>query len=174
MSLDLPPDCPFLPNGPPPDRDPVVVLSRSPMIDTVLQYLSPGDAARLQCTSKVISDALIAWKRAAYNVNRFLERFFKDPVAFRVLQAQTNLVISGSSALQFMDRYVASSSPRSHYLSPAPAHYVLQHLLQGQRLGSLRVILAHTRSCDFPEDAKLRIRPWRPGVGADDSRKSLD
>lgn len=93
------------------DPDPLIVLSRSPTLDTILQYLSPGDVARLQCTCKIISDALIAWKRAAYNINRFLERFFKDPVTFRVLQAQTNLLISGSSALQFMDRYVPSSNP---------------------------------------------------------------
>jgi len=113
MSLEQPPDNPLFSHRPPPDSDPVIVLSRSPTVDTVLQYLSPGDVARLQCTCKVISDALIAWKRAAYNINRFLERFFMDPVAFRVLQAQTNLLISGSAALQFMDRYVLSpgSSP---------------------------------------------------------------
>jgi hypothetical protein len=108
---------PFLSSTPsrlPPDSDPVIVLSRSPTLDTILQYLSPGDVARLQCTCTVISDALIAWKRAAYNINCFLERFFKDPVAFRVLQAQTKLIISGSSALQFMDRYVLSPKVLAH------------------------------------------------------------
>lgn len=109
MSLEGPPN-PLFPHGPPPDSNPVIVLSRSPTLDTVLQYLSPGDVARLHCTCKIISDALIAWKRAAYNVNRFLEKFFKDPVTFRVLQAQTNLLISGSAALQFMDRYVQTAS----------------------------------------------------------------
>ena len=120
MALEQPLDNPLFSHQPPPDSDPVIVLSRSPTLDTVLQYLSPGDVARLQCTCKVISDALIAWKRAAYNINRFLERFFEDPVAFRVLQAQTNLLISGSSALQFMDRYVLS--PRSRFITHPPRH----------------------------------------------------
>ena len=110
MFLKQPPDNPLSSHGPPADSNPVIVLSRSPTLDTVLLYLSPGDVARLQCTCKIISVAVIDWKRAAYNVNRFLERFFKDPVTFRVLQAQTNLLISGSAALQFMDRYVQTSS----------------------------------------------------------------
>jgi hypothetical protein len=99
------------------DSNPVIVLSRSPMVDVVLQYLSPGDVARLQCTCRIISDALIAWRRAAYNINRFLQRFFKDPVAFRILQAQTNLLVSGSSALQFMDRYVMNITGRIDHSS---------------------------------------------------------
>jgi len=122
MSLKQPPDNPLFPNGPPPVSDPVIVLSRSPLVDIVLQYLSPGDVARLQCTCKVISAALIAWKRVLYNINRFLERFFKDPVAFRVLQAQTDLLISGSSALQFMDRYVLSPSPQLQFHRSSPHH----------------------------------------------------
>ena len=155
MSLKQSPDNPRLPSGPNPDSGPVIVLSRSPLLDMVLQYLSPGDVARLQCTSKVISDALIAWKRSVYNINRFLERFFKDPVAFRVLQAQTDLLISGSSALQFMDRYVLNPSSKFHHSSPTTCYPNLQYFLQGQRLGPLRIFLTYTGSGDVSEDAKL-------------------
>jgi len=118
MPLEPPFYNPLFSDGPPPASSPVVVLSCAPMLDIVVQYLSPGDVARLQCTCRAIYEALIIWKRAAYNVNRFLGRFFKDPVAFRILQAQTNLLISGSFPLQFMDRYVLSPGSQRHHSSP--------------------------------------------------------
>lgn len=45
-----------------------------------------------------------AFLRLAFDINRHLSRFFPDPVAFRSLQARTATLISGSNALQFLDR----------------------------------------------------------------------
>lgn len=42
--------------------------------------------------------------RVAFDINRCLSRFFTSPSAFRSLQARTGTLISGSIALQFLDR----------------------------------------------------------------------
>ncbi|KAI0076957.1 hypothetical protein K474DRAFT_1707755 [Panus rudis PR-1116 ss-1] len=42
--------------------------------------------------------------RRRFDINKFLTRFFDDPLAFRSMQAETGALISGSMALQFLDR----------------------------------------------------------------------
>lgn len=79
-------------------------LSQSPVVDNLMTYLSPGDITRYELVSLMTRETVVAWKRAAFNVNRPLGRFFHDPTSFRRLQARTGLLISGSFALQFLDR----------------------------------------------------------------------
>ena len=42
--------------------------------------------------------------RRAFNVNRFLARFFSDAIAFRALEVRIGTLTSESAALQFFDR----------------------------------------------------------------------
>ncbi|KAJ8482370.1 hypothetical protein ONZ51_g5420 [Trametes cubensis] len=56
----------------------------------------------------------------AFNVNKRLSRYFRDPSAFRSLQARTATVISGSFALQFFDRTFYPESDLDLYVHPNP------------------------------------------------------
>jgi hypothetical protein len=44
------------------------------------------------------------WLPAGYNIEHHFGRYFDDPLSFRVLQAQTGTIVSGSNALQFFER----------------------------------------------------------------------
>ncbi|KAI0084093.1 hypothetical protein BDY19DRAFT_898994, partial [Irpex rosettiformis] len=50
-----------------------------------------------------------------YSINRQLLRFFDDPSAFRILQAQTGVIISGSFALQFFTQTIVSEDDLDIY-----------------------------------------------------------
>lgn len=65
---------------------------------------------RLRRTCKTAKCAIDDYVSRAYDINHFLSRFFEDPSSFRDLQALTDAVISGSAALQFLDRteYIGS------------------------------------------------------------------
>ncbi|KAG2067252.1 hypothetical protein BDR04DRAFT_1233498 [Suillus decipiens] len=62
----------------------------------------------------------------AYNINRHLSRFFPDPLSFRSLQARTGLIISGSNALQFLDRTFYPESDLDIYSHPGHVYEVLE------------------------------------------------
>ena len=65
----------------------------------------------------------------AYNINRCLSRFFPNPNAFRRLQRETGLVISGSFALQFMERTCYPESDLDMYVMREQAAQVLDWIM---------------------------------------------
>ncbi|KZT30878.1 hypothetical protein NEOLEDRAFT_1159954 [Neolentinus lepideus HHB14362 ss-1] len=82
------------------------VLSRPPIYDLILAQLSPAGLVRIGTshTCKLAQAAVFSFYGRAFNINRHLSRFFNDPLAFRSFQARTASLISGSSALQFLDQ----------------------------------------------------------------------
>jgi hypothetical protein len=78
--------------------------SNRTLYDSVFACLSPGTLARYSRTCRGSRDAVLAFNRRAYNINRHLSRFFDNPHEFRAMQACTGTLISGSNALQFLDR----------------------------------------------------------------------
>jgi hypothetical protein len=44
------------------------------------------------------------WLPAGYNIEHHFGRYFDNPLSFRVLQAQTGTLVSGSNALQYFER----------------------------------------------------------------------
>lgn len=54
--------------------------------------------------SRDAKTAADSFHKRAFNIDKHLSRFFDDTTAFRNLQHQSGTVVSGSSALQFIDR----------------------------------------------------------------------
>ncbi|KAI0083066.1 hypothetical protein BDY19DRAFT_873362, partial [Irpex rosettiformis] len=77
--------------------------------------LSPADICRLAKTTRVFRLMLSRNLSRLYSINRQLLRFFDDPSAFRILQAQTGAIISGSFALQFFTQTVVSEDDLDVY-----------------------------------------------------------
>ena len=85
---------------------PARILSNSLVFDTILDFATPGTIARLERTCRSAKDLVESYKIRAFNINHSLRRFFSQPLAFRSLQAETGMLISGSFALQFLERTI--------------------------------------------------------------------
>ena len=72
---------------------------------------------RLTRTCRLIHALVHSFLKRTFNINRFLSRFFSDPIDFRSLQARTGTLISGSYALQFFDRTFYPESDLDLYVS---------------------------------------------------------
>lgn len=97
------------------------VFSRRPIYDNILSCLEVPDLIHLGRTSKLARAALAEYSTRAYNINRHLLNFFNDPISFRSLQARTGTVISGSNALQFLDRTYYPDADIDVYVHPGHA-----------------------------------------------------
>lgn len=102
------------------------VFSNAPIYDSIFRNLSPRTLVRLSRTCHMIHEAVTRFCQRAYNINRHLSRYFPDPLSFRSLQARTGLIISGSSALQFLDRSFYPESDLDIYCHPGHVYEVLE------------------------------------------------
>jgi hypothetical protein len=84
--------------------------------DIVFACSSPGTLARFSRTCRGSYDAVNSFNRCAFNINQHLSRFIDDPIGFRSMQAQTGTLISGSNALQFLDRTLYENSDLDLYV----------------------------------------------------------
>src|SRR6267154_5799936 len=101
------------------------VFLRAPIYDLVFCHLSPRTLVWLSRTCRAAHLAVTCFFRRAYNINRHLSRYFSDPLAFRSIQARTGLVISGSNALQFLDRTLYPESDIDLYAHPGHVYELL-------------------------------------------------
>ena len=90
----------------------------STIYDRILSCLPPISLTRMSSVNRAVRLATQDFASRAYNINRRLERFVKDPMSFRSLMARMGLVISGSFALQFFDRTYYPKSDLDLYLHP--------------------------------------------------------
>ncbi|KAI0083366.1 hypothetical protein BDY19DRAFT_702552 [Irpex rosettiformis] len=90
----------------PPSRDVFAtqIISNYILYDLIFAGSSPGSILRVARTCHAAHLAMRDYFSRTFNINKHLSRFFDDPLAFRSLQARTSSLISGSSALQFLDR----------------------------------------------------------------------
>lgn len=91
--------------------------------EVILSCLSPLEILRFGRTCRLVHFVVKGYIRRTFDINRFLTRFFLDPIAFRKVQARTGTLISGSSALQYLDR---SSYPESDLDLYVPVQSVAQ------------------------------------------------
>lgn len=91
--------------------------------EVILSCLSPIEFLRFGRTCRLVHSIVKRYIKRAFDINRFLARFFPDPVAFRKVQARTGTLLSGSSALQYLDR---SSYPESDLDLYVPAQSDVQ------------------------------------------------
>ncbi|EMD31997.1 hypothetical protein CERSUDRAFT_99970 [Gelatoporia subvermispora B] len=95
------------------------IFIRHPIYDILFACLSPASLARLNRVNRLTRDAVQDFSSRAFNINKCLSRFFSNPVAFRSVQARTACVISGSLALQFLDRSFYPKSDLDLYVEHA-------------------------------------------------------
>ncbi|KAA1474460.1 hypothetical protein DENSPDRAFT_841051 [Dentipellis sp. KUC8613] len=87
------------------------------IIDSVFAYSTPRTLIRLSWACKRGLAAARSYLPRAFDIHQHLARFFTCPPAFRALQARTGLLVSGSSALQFLDRTFYPNSDFDAYVS---------------------------------------------------------
>ena len=82
----------------------LAIVDCADIYDALFDCCSPAMMLRLSRTCRLAQAATKDYMDRAFDINRHLKRFFNYPLSFRVLQARTQAVVSGSSALQFMGR----------------------------------------------------------------------
>ncbi|TDL16736.1 hypothetical protein BD410DRAFT_730928 [Rickenella mellea] len=82
------------------------ILDRPSITDRLFDHCSPATILRVKRTCKLAETAVKLYMSTAYDVDRHLRRFVRDPVGLRNLMRRTGAIISGSFALQVMDRTV--------------------------------------------------------------------
>ena len=99
-------------------------FTRPPVYDAIFSCCSPGDFIRFGRTCHAARGAMYNFSSRAFNINRHLLRFFPNPIDFRSLQARTGTLISGSNALQFLDRTFYPESDLDLYTHPGHSREV--------------------------------------------------
>ncbi|KAF8431606.1 hypothetical protein L210DRAFT_962180 [Boletus edulis BED1] len=106
------------------------LFARPPAYDLVFACLSPRSLIQVAQTCRAASSAVTEFKNRAFNINRHFSRHFSSPIAFRSLQARTNTLVSGSNALQFLDRTFYPESDLDLYTHPGHSFEVAQFLIE--------------------------------------------
>jgi hypothetical protein len=105
------------------------VFNCPPASNAIFSCLSPADIIRVSKTCRLLRDAAIYFHHLAYNINRHLEHFVREPHAFRRLQVKHKFLISGSNALQFLDRTFYPSSDLDIFAFPDNVKEIGYHLI---------------------------------------------
>lgn len=109
----------------------IEVMRRHPIYDYLFARLSAAALICIGATSRQAHAALLDYKQRTFNPNKLLEMYFSDPIGFRSLQAQTHTLISGSSALQFLDRTVYPKTDLDLFVHPGEqgkvSYWLIEH-----------------------------------------------
>ena len=102
------------------------LLDRDSIYDSLFDHSTP---ATIFCTARTCRRAHRAaddYNTRTFDIHKHLKRFFANPLDFRLMQAQTGTIISGSNALQFLDRDVYPDSDIDLFVEPAHASSVCE------------------------------------------------
>lgn len=93
-------------------------LLQGPLQAAIFCALTPASLICLSMTCKLANAIVECWMALAFNIDKLLLRYFdkEDIASFRHVQACFGVIISGSSALQFMDRTSYPGSDLDLYL----------------------------------------------------------
>ncbi|TDL13693.1 hypothetical protein BD410DRAFT_757508 [Rickenella mellea] len=94
------------------------ILDKPLLTDVLFGHFSAAEIIRMSWTCWAARKSVQSYSSRAWSIDRHLRRFFRDPSAFRSLQAQTGTLISGSNALQFIDRTFYPESDLDIYVFP--------------------------------------------------------
>ncbi|EJD35691.1 hypothetical protein AURDEDRAFT_92973 [Auricularia subglabra TFB-10046 SS5] len=99
------------------------LLTSPPVFDALYASCSPGALARIAKTCAGAHEAVDNYLTHTLSVNKVLSRFFTEEeiLEFRNLQAQLEFLISGSTALQLLDRTIYPKSDLDLYTFPNDA-----------------------------------------------------
>ncbi|KAF7975359.1 hypothetical protein HWV62_9677 [Athelia sp. TMB] len=104
--------------------------------EPLLYYSSPRTIFTFGLTCKAGRVCVLGYYKSAFNINKHLSRFLPNPKEFRGMQARTGTVISGSNAVQFMDRAYYQNADLDVFVDPGYCAEVGQHMIitQGYRI----------------------------------------
>lgn len=128
------------------------LVSNPVILDCMLGFCTPATIVRLArtCTSSRL--AILSFFHRAFNINRHLSRYFSDSIGFRLLQSRTGAVISGSNALQFLDRSFYPGSDLDLYVPWRRLRDLAQWVTQDGY-----VFQPNASQSDILEDSLVRI-----------------
>ena len=106
------------------------LVSVDQLYDSLLESSSPANIFRLARVSRAHQASVQSFIPRAFNINRHLERYFPDALAFRSLQARTGALVSGSSALQFFNRQIYADSDLDIYVSLKRSREVCEWVME--------------------------------------------
>ncbi|TDL15040.1 hypothetical protein BD410DRAFT_756773, partial [Rickenella mellea] len=95
-----------------------LILDKPLLTDALFGHFSAAEIIRIGWTCWAARRSVQSYSSRAWSIHRHLRRFFRDPFAFRCLQEHTGMLISGSSALQFIDRTFYPESDLDIYVFP--------------------------------------------------------
>lgn len=86
--------------------------------DLLFSCVSILDLVHFSKVNRTAFFAVESYRRRAYNITKFLLRYFTEDFVhrFRVVQSRTGMLISGSAALQFFDRTFYTHSDLDLYV----------------------------------------------------------
>ncbi|EPS42615.1 hypothetical protein H072_3395 [Dactylellina haptotyla CBS 200.50] len=112
----------------PKSRDPrgfLKLFENHDILEDITRELSVKDCVNLTSTCRELRQK----KSAIWDINDHLSRFLDDPLTFRSLMAQHDILISGSDALEFLSRRRCQDSDLDIYVNGEEAlTKVLRHL----------------------------------------------
>ena len=110
----------------------IIALRDVYLYDEIFLHCTPGSIFNVGKTCRTGQSAAQDFVRREFNINKHLRRFFPDPLSFRSLQARSGAVISGSNALQFLNRSIYPESDMDLYVTVESALSVCTYLMSKQ------------------------------------------
>lgn len=142
-------------------------LDQPEIYDRVFSMLSPVARFNFSQSCKVVNYSNVDFERRAFNINTALKRFFANPLAFRSLQARTGSLISGSFALQFLNRTCYEGSDLDLYVHSGHTEEVgLWLMQQGYAWLNRHSKPGRSQPTADPEEFKRRVSEVDPSWGA--------
>ncbi|KAI9010266.1 hypothetical protein DFJ74DRAFT_599414, partial [Hyaloraphidium curvatum] len=105
------------------------LLSDTPVLDALLPVLSPDAIFRLGATCRALYNPVKSYAVRTFNGDGLLGRFFDDVAGFRAVLARTGAIVSGSTALQVLDRVRYKESDLDVYVLPPYARELCDWIL---------------------------------------------
>lgn len=133
--------------------------------DLIFSCLSPASLVNYARMSKAAQGTVGAYIQRAFSLERVLERFFtpSETNYFRFLQSQTQMFISGSTALQFFERSSYPDSDLDIYVEHRFRQTVVAWLLQIGYQFKPRDIRSTSVPFSLEEEMAVTIEPYCTG-----------
>jgi hypothetical protein len=135
------------------------VLLNVDVCDFLLSHCTPASVFQYGCVSQATHILTKSYVRRNFDISRHLSRFFVDAEGFRVVQAKTGTLISGSNALQFFARTCYVEADMDLYVPRGRETHVGKFLL-GE---GYKFVATKRQQKDFlSQDAQVYLRDARP------------
>ena len=99
------------------------------IMDLIIPLLGPAELARSAKATRYLRQRIQDRQHALFDLRKLLQPFFPNINDFRILQARTGLLVSGSQALQFLGRLHLGAKDIDIYVGTDTAYVVIDWLV---------------------------------------------